>query len=147
MKSCAISRRVTVLGRKQWALAVCLVRAAGHRPCSAPLSGMPLGIVVVVVVGVRCRRRHRCRRRRTVRCRYRTAPAVVVAPCLPAVPLAIVARCRRHRHASSSSSSLRRRLAAPRAIVHRRCTVVPLSRRWIRRCRLPPSSTTGKSGP
>ena len=52
MKSCAISRRATVLGWKRWALAVCLVQAAGHRPCSAPLSGMPLGIVVVVVVDV-----------------------------------------------------------------------------------------------
>ena len=99
-----------------------MVRAAGHRPCSAPLSGMPLGIVVVVV-GVCCR----CCRH-TVRCHYRTAPAVVVTPCLPAVPLAIVVR--RHR----------RCLAAPHAIVHRRCTVVPLSRRWIRRRRLPPSS-------
>ena len=69
MESCAISQRATVLGRKWWALAVCLVQAAGHRPCSVPLSGMPLGIV-----GVRC-----CCCCRTVRCCYRTAPAVVVA--------------------------------------------------------------------
>ena len=57
MKSCAISRRATVLGWKRWALAVCLVRAAGHHPCSVLLSGMPLGIVVVII-GVRCC--HRC---------------------------------------------------------------------------------------
>ena len=97
MESCAISRRATVLGRKRWVLAVCLVRAAGHCPCSAPLSGMPLGIVVVVVC---CHCRHR-----TVHCHYRTMPAIIVALCLLAVPLAVVA-CRRHRrHASSSSSS------------------------------------------
>ena len=98
-----------------------MVRAAGHCPCSAPLSGMPLGIVIV---GVCCR----CRRC-TMHCCYHTAPAVVVAPCLLAVPLAVIAhhRCRHH-------------LAAPRAVVHHRCTVMPLSRCWIRHCRLPPSS-------
>ena len=84
-----------------------MVRAAGHRPCRAPLSGMPLGIVVVVV---------------SVRCRYRTAPAVVVAPCLPAVPLAVVARCRRRCHASSSRRALRH--CAPS--LHCRAVVAPL---------------------
>ena len=37
-----------VLGQKWWVLAVCLVWAAGHCPCSVLLSSMPLGIVVVV---------------------------------------------------------------------------------------------------
>ena len=97
MESCAISQRATVLGQKWWVLAVCLVRAAGHRPCSVPLSSMPLGIVVV---GVCC-----CR------------------------------RCH-----GSSLSLLCCRLATPCAIVHHHCTVMPLSRRWIRcRC-LPPLS-------
>ena len=113
-----------VLGRKRWALAVCLVQAAGHCPCRVPLSGMPLGIVVVVV-GVHCR----CHRR-TVRCCYRTMPAVV-SPCLPAVPLAVVARRCRCRHALSLSL-LCRRLAAPRAprhcapSLHCRAVVTPL---------------------
>ena len=61
--------------------------------------------------------------------------------------LSLSHRARRRRRAvpsrrcrTPSSSSLRRHLAAPRAVVHRRCTVMPLSRRWIRRRRLPPSS-------
>ena len=116
-----------------------MVRAAGHRPCSVPLSGMPLGIIVVVV-SVRC-----CRHRRTVRCCYRT-----VRCCYRTAPAVVIACHRRCCHASSSFS-LCCHLAAPRAIVHRRCTVVPLSCCWIRcrclpplsllrRCHLPPLS-------
>ena len=84
-----------VLGQKWWALAVCLVQAAGHRPCSAPLSSMPLGIIIVVVAH---RHHHHCR---TMHCHYRTTPAVIIALCPLAVPLAIVACHHHHCHASS----------------------------------------------
>ena len=123
MKSCAISWRATVLGRKRWALAVCLVWAAGHCPCSAPLSGMPLGIIVVVIV-VRCHCRCRC----------------TLSSSSSHRALLLLHRARRRRRHPSLSSSLRRRLAAPCAVVHRCCTVVLLSRCWIRCRRLPPSS-------
>ena len=96
-----------------------MVQATGHCPCRAPLSSMPLGIVVVVV-GVRC-----CCCRCTVRCRYRTAPAVVVAPCLPAVPLAIVTCRRCCRHASLSSSSCHA-LCHCAPSLHCRAVVAPL---------------------
>ena len=75
--------------------AVCLVQAAGHHPCSAPLSRMPSGIVIVVIVAV-CRRHH---------CHCCAVPAVVVVMplctfvtlCPLAVPLGIIA-CRCHCH-------------------------------------------------
>ena len=102
-----------------------MVRAAGHRPCSAPLSGMPLGIVVVVVV-VRCRRR-----RRTVHCRYRTAPAVVIAPCLLAVPSRRAPRRRR----TPSSSSHAVVVVAMRRRRRRSVVVAPSSsRRALHHC-------------
>ena len=69
-----------------------------------------------------------CRRRRTVRCHYCTVPAIVIALCPLAMPLAVVARCRRHRHASSSRCT-------PRCCalsLHCRAIVMPLD---------PPSSS------
>ena len=73
----------------------------------------------------------------------KTATALAAfSPCPSPSSHAVVVvtmRCRRRRHASSSLS-LHCHLAAPRAVVHHRCTVMPLSRRWIHRCRLPPSS-------
>ena len=111
LKSCAISRRATVLGRKWWVLGdlrvVCLVRATGHRCCGATClralsssSSSPRAVVI-------------------------TQCAVVVAPCPLAVFSGIIA-CRRH-HCHRLRCTLSCRLATPRAVVHRRCTVVPLS--------------------
>ena len=87
-----------------------LSHRAHHRRCAVPSRHAP---------------RHR-----------RTLSSSSSSPC---VVIVIAMRRHRHRHASSSSS-LHRCLAVPRAVVHRRCTVVPLLRCWICRCRLPPSS-------
>ena len=66
-------------------------------------------------------------------------------PCPLAVSSGVVAR--RHRRCRIPMCrrclrcTLSRRLTTPHAVVHRHCTVVPLSRCWIRRHHLPPSSS------
>ena len=87
-----------------------MVRAAGHHPCSAPLSGMPLGIVVVVV-GVQSSSssssssHHALSLLHCTRCRRRAMPSRC-APCchrtpsssLPRVVVIVVAAPLSSRH-------------------------------------------------
>ena len=73
LKSCAISRRATVLGRKRWALgdlrAVCLVRATGHRHRAPSLSSLSCSAPSLS--------RHAGRHRHAIACLHRAVPKAV----------------------------------------------------------------------
>ena len=129
--------------------------AIGHRRrcCWCALSSLSLHCVLSL--SHRTHRRHRAvpshcapRRRRTpsllspcvvvvvaMRCCCCRHALLLLSPCV----VVVVAMRRRCCHHALLLSSLCRRLAVPHAIVHRRCTVMPLSRRWICCRRLPPS--------
>ena len=125
-----------MLGAGCWSLSLqCAVErhAIGHRCCCCMLSSSSSHRALSLL-------HHACRHRRTVPPRRAPCCRRMPSSSSPCIIIIVVTmhhrRCRHH----ASLSSLCHHLAVPRAVVHCRCTVVPLSCHWIRHCHLPPSS-------